>query len=139
MADPKQTLIKSIPLFAGLGGREIERIARLMDEVDVPAGKVLMEQGGRGAEMFVVVSGRFSVARDGQTIATSGPGDTIGEIALLSEGPRTATVTAIEPAKLFVVGHREFHSLMDVSPEIRAHMFDELARRLRGLAPDAIY
>ena len=136
--DPKQELLKAVPLFAGLGGRELERIAQLMDTVDVPAGKVLMRQGDHGSEMFVVDRGRFTVERDGRTIAESGPGEVIGEIALISEGPRTATVTAAEPSRVFVAGHREFHALMDVSPEIRSHVFDIRAGRLRTLDPDAV-
>lgn len=137
--DPKIEILKSIPLFSGLAGGELERIARLLDEVDVPAGKVLMRQGELGAEMFIVVSGRFTIERDGRTIAERGPGDSLGEIALLSEGPRTATVTAAEPGRLFVVGHRQFHSLMDLSPAIRLHVLDVLARRLRTLDPDAVH
>jgi len=137
--DPKIEILKSIPLFSGLAGGELERIARLLDEVDVPAGKVLMRQGELGAEMFIVVSGRFTIERDGRTIAERGPGDSLGEMALLSEGPRTATVTAAEPGRLFVVGHRQFHSLMDLSPAIRLHVLDVLARRLRTLDPDAVH
>lgn len=137
--DPKIEILKSIPLFSGLAGGELERIARLLDEVDVPAGKVLMRQGELGAEMFIVVSGRFTIERDGRTIAERGPGDSLGEMALLSEGPRTATVTAAEPGRLFVVGHREFHSLMDGSPTIRLHVLDVLARRLRTLDPEAVH
>jgi len=136
--DPKRELLKTVPLFAGLGGRELGRIAQLMDQVDVRAGQVLMRQGDRGSEMYVVEQGRFTVERGGQTISESGPGDVLGEIALIAEGPRTATVTAVEPSRLFVVGHREFHALMDVSPQIRSHIFDTLASRLRKLDTNAI-
>jgi CRP/FNR family transcriptional regulator, cyclic AMP receptor protein len=135
--DPKLDLLRAIPLFAGLSGQELERIARLVDEVDVPAGKVLMTQGEHGAEMFVVVEGRFTVERNGTVIRECGPGDSLGELALLSEGPRTATVVAAEPGRLLVAGHREFHSLMEVAPEISAKMMDVLARRVRSLDADA--
>ncbi|MBA3875914.1 MAG: hypothetical protein C0498_03090 [Anaerolinea sp.] len=137
--DPKVELLKSIPLFSGLAGRELERIAQLLDEVDVPADKVLMRQGEIGAEMFIVLSGRFNVERDGRSLGVRGRGETLGEIALVSEGPRTATVTAAEPGRLLVAGHREFHSLMDVSPAIRLHILDVLARRLRALDLDAVH
>lgn len=137
--DPKIELLKSIPLFSGLDGRELERIAQLMDEVDVPAGKVLMRQGELGAEMFIVLSGRFNVERDGRSLGERGRGDTLGEISLLSEGPRTATVTAADPSRLLVVGHRAFHSLMQVSPTIRLHILDVLARRLRALDRDGVH
>ena len=137
--DPKLVLLKSIPLFGRLGSRELERLGQLFDEVDVPAGQVLMRQGQNGAEMFVVASGRLSVERNGALLADRGPGDVIGEIALLSEVPRTATVTATEPCRLFVLGHREFHTLMDEQPGIRLQILDGLARRIAALEIDAAH
>ncbi|HEX7951296.1 MAG TPA: cyclic nucleotide-binding domain-containing protein [Candidatus Limnocylindrales bacterium] len=118
-------------IFSGMGRRELEQVAQLMDEVDVPAGKVLMRQGETGKEMFVVVQGRVSVERDGKVVAESGPGSAMGEIALLSEGPRTATVTTLEPSRLLVAGHREFHSLMDQHPSVRLCVLNGLANKLR--------
>ena len=134
--DPKLDLLHSIPLFSRLGRREIERLGQLVDEIDVPAGQVLMRQGDQGSEMFVLAFGRVRVERDGQMLAERGPGDVIGEIALLSEGPRTATVTTVDPARLFVVAHREFHALMDEMPSIRLAVLDALAHRLRNLETD---
>lgn len=138
-SDPKLDLLHSIPLFSRLGRREIERLGQLFDEIDVPAGQVLMRQGDRGSEMFVVASGRVRVDRDGQVLAERGPGSVVGEIALLSEGPRTASVTTVDPARLFVIAHREFHSLMDEMPSIRLAVLDELAHRLRVLETDAAH
>ena len=137
--DPKLELLRSIQLFARLGPREIERLGQLFDEVDVPAGKVLMRQGQSGGEMFVVATGRLAVERDGVHIADRGPGDVIGEIALLSEGPRTATVTTAEACQLFVLGHREFHTLMNEQPAFRLQILDSLARRIRALEVDAAH
>ncbi len=137
--DPKLDLLHSIPLFAGLGSRELQRLGQLFDQVDVPAGKVLMRQGQTGGEMFVVVGGRLTVERDGAIIADRGPGDVVGEIALLSEGPRTATVTASEPCQLFVLGHREFHTLMNEQPAFRLQILDGLAKRIRALEVDAAH
>lgn len=131
MSDPKVDLIASVSIFSGMGRRELEQVAQLMDEVDVPAGKVLMRQGETGKEMFVVVQGRVSVERDGKVVAESGPGSAMGEIALLSEGPRTATVTTLEPSRLLVAGHREFHSLMDQHPSVRLCVLNGLANKLR--------
>lgn len=135
--DPKLDLLHSIPLFARLGGADLERLGRLADEIDVPAGKVLMRQGERGYEAFVVASGRVVVERGGRTIADRGPGMMVGEIALISDTPRTATVTAVEPSRLFVIGRREFHALMDEQPTIRLAVLDELAHRLNALDIDA--
>ncbi len=136
-ADPKLDRLRSVPLFSGLGSREIEHLGQLTDEVDVAAGHVLMRQGDRGNEMFLVVSGKVSVERDGRVLGERGAGTVLGEIALLAETPRTATVTALEPSRLFVVGHREFHSLMDQMPSVRTAVLEVLASRIAALDPDA--
>jgi len=136
--DPKVDLLRSIPLFEGLGERELEQIARLVDEVDVPAGRVLMRQGEPGSEMFIIVSGSFTIDRNGHVIRECGAGAALGELAILSEGPRSATVTANEPGRLLAVGHREFHALLDVAPEIARHLLVNLARQLRALDEDAV-
>jgi CRP/FNR family transcriptional regulator, cyclic AMP receptor protein len=135
--DQKLELLKGVPLLAGLGRREIEEVGRLAEEVDVSAGHVLMRQGGSGSEFFVIVDGTVRIEQNGGTIATLGPGDFLGEIALVDDGPRTATATTESASKLLVVGHREFHSLMDQFPTIRTCVLQELAARVRRLDPAA--
>jgi CRP-like cAMP-binding protein len=135
-SDPKTDLLRSVSLFATLGKRELEAVGQLADTVDVKGGHVLMRQGDTGREMFVIATGSVAVERNGREIARLGPGDVVGEIALLSEGPRTATVTTLEPSTVFVLAHREFHSLMEQSAEVRRCVFDELARRIRNLDAD---
>jgi CRP-like cAMP-binding protein len=134
--DVKLDLLRTVPLFADLGRKELEAVGRLADTVDVPADKVLMREGQSGAEMFVIASGSVIVERDGREVARLGQGKVVGEIALLSEGPRTATVTTAEPSTLFVLGHREFHTLLADSAEVRRCVFDELARRIRAVETD---
>jgi CRP-like cAMP-binding protein len=138
-SDPKVDLIASVPLFKGLGRKELEQIATLLEEVDVPAGKVLMRQGETGSEMFVVVSGRFRIERDGRFLRELGPGSAIGEMALLAEGKRNATVTASEASRLLVAGHREFHSLMDAHATIRLGILESLAEKVRWLDEAGIH
>ncbi len=133
MSDAKVDLIKSVSLFTGMGRRELEQVAQLMEEVEVPAGKVLMREGQTGNEMFVIAKGRVSVERNGKVIAERGPGSALGEISLLAEGPRTATVTAIEPSILLYAAHREFHSLMDQHPSVRMCILEGLAAKVRAL------
>lgn len=135
--DEKLDLLRTVPIFAGLGRREIERLGQLCDEVDLPAGRVLMRQGESGGEAIVIVEGRARVERDGRTVAERTSGDVIGEISLLGEGPRTATVTLTEPSRLLVIGHREFHTLMDEMPSVRLTILSALAQRIRELEPDA--
>ncbi len=137
--DEKLELLKSIPLFAGFGRHELERLGMLTDRVDLPAGRVLMRQGETGHEMFVIVHGRAQIERDGHLIAERGDGDMVGEIALVDTGPRTATVTLTEPSQLLVVGHRDFHSLMEEMPTVRTRVLESLARRVRHLEPDAVH
>lgn len=135
--DEKLELLKSIPLFAGFGRRELERLGQLTDLVDLPEGRVLMRQGESGSEAFVIMEGRARVERDGRLVAERTNGEVVGEIAILDEGRRTATVTLTAPSRLLVIGHRDFHALMEEMPEVRLKVLSELARRVRGLEPDA--
>lgn len=137
--DPKVAMLAKIPLFARCGKRELEAIAQLMDEVEAPAGKVLMRQGESGAEMFFVASGAVDVERDGRVVKRGITGEAIGEMALVSEGPRSATVTTTEATRLLVLAHREFHSLMDGHPGVRAQVMDGLAGRIRELEGDTAH
>ncbi|HEY7132462.1 MAG TPA: cyclic nucleotide-binding domain-containing protein [Candidatus Limnocylindrales bacterium] len=134
--DEKLELLKRTPLLAGLGRRDIEEVGRLADEVDLKAGHVLMRQGDPGREFFVVIEGEVSVERDGRHVAKVGPGGFVGDIALVTERPRTATVTTTEPSRFLVVGHREFHTLMDQYPSIRMSVLESMAIMLRDLEPD---
>lgn len=139
MADnPKQELLQRVPLFAQCRGEPLELILRLADEVDVPDGYTLMRQGNIAQEFFLIVEGHVRVERDGAAVATLGSGDFLGEIALLSEGRRTATAVAEGPAKLLVITHRGFNSLLDSSPAIRTAVLESLASRLQSLDPDAV-
>ena len=137
--DQKLELLKRVPLLEGLGRREIEEVGRLAEEIDLPAGHVLMRQGGSGTEFFVIIDGTVRIDRDGAPIKTLGPGDFLGEIALIDDGPRTATATTESPAKMLVVGHREFHSLMDQFPSIQVCVLQALAQRVRNLDANAAH
>jgi CRP/FNR family cyclic AMP-dependent transcriptional regulator len=136
MADAKLEMLRAVPLFRDLGRKDLEMVGRLADTVEVPEGKVLMREGESGSEMYVVGTGSVSVVRGGREVARLGPGHVVGEIAILSKGPRTATVTAAEPSTLYVVAHREFNTLMADSAEVRRCVMDEMARRLRGHETD---
>ena len=137
--DPKIDLIASVPLFGACGGPDLQRIAQLLDEVDLPADRVFVRQGDPGREMFSIASGRVVIERDGKVISERGPGAVIGEMALLSEGPRTATVRTLEPTRVFVAAHREFHSLMEAHPTIRMRVLEGLADKIRGLDEASVH
>jgi CRP/FNR family transcriptional regulator, cyclic AMP receptor protein len=129
--DEKLEHLKRVPLFARMGTRELERLGQLADEVEVGLDSVLAEQGATGSEFFIVLDGRVMVLDGNTPLATLGPGDFFGEIALIESVPRTATVRAEGIVRLLVIGHREFHALMDEFPSVRAAVLDALAERLR--------
>lgn len=135
--DEKLELLRRIPLFATCNRKQVARLSQLADEVAVPDGKVLMRQGETGSEMMVIVSGAVRIERDGKVLNTLARGDFFGEIALLEQGPRTATAIAQGPTMLLVIGHREFHSVMEEFPGFAAEVLRALARRIRTLEPDA--
>jgi CRP-like cAMP-binding protein len=137
MADRKVDLLRRVPLFAGLGDGDLREVARLADEVDVPAGTALTREGQLGHEFFVIVEGRARVDRNGRKVNELGPGDFLGEIALIDGRPRSATVTTEEPTRLLVLAHREFHSLLDDFPKIEGQVLQALADRVRQADPEA--
>jgi CRP-like cAMP-binding protein len=137
--DEKIELLKATPLLAALSRKDIEAVGRLADEVDVKAGHVLMREGDIGREFFVVIDGEIRIDRAGQTVRTIGPGAFVGDIALITERPRTATATAATDARLLVLAHREFHTLLDQFPAIRMSVLESVALRLRDLEPDVAH
>lgn len=137
--DEKLEKLRRVPIFANLGNRELERLGALTDEVDLPAGRVLMRQGDRGEELFVLMRGAASVERDGVVVAERLPDEFVGEIALVDGGPRTATVTLTEDSALLVVGRRQFQQLLEEFPEVRLQVLEALAQRVRSAETDAVH
>jgi CRP/FNR family transcriptional regulator, cyclic AMP receptor protein len=126
----KVELIKQVPLFANCSKHELEEIAHIADEIDLNEGKEMTREGSRGREFFVLLEGNADVTKDGQSINKLGAGDFFGEIALVSDTPRTATVTATSPVRALVITDRSFRRLLDESPEIQRKVLVELAERL---------
>ncbi len=126
----KVELIKRVPLFAHCGKRELEQIAQIADEIDLNDGKVMIREGARGREFFVLLEGSAEVTKNGERINTLGSGDFFGEIALVSDSPRTATVTATSPVRTLVITDRSFRRLLENSPEIQLKVLSALAERL---------
>ena len=126
----KTDLLKSVPLFEHCSRRDLGKIAEITDERDVEAGKVLITEGDRGREFFVIISGEVEVRRKGRKVATLGAGTYFGEIALLSQQPRTATVTAVAPLRVLVIADRDFVDLLDEIPELWLKVARSLAERV---------
>jgi CRP/FNR family cyclic AMP-dependent transcriptional regulator len=137
--DQKLELLGRVPLFGGCKAPDLEEIGKLADEVDVPAGHTLMTEGATAQEFFVIIDGSLRVERGGTEVAKLGPGDFVGEIGLVDGRPRTATVKAETAARLFVIGHREFHSLLETHPGIQLEILQALAKRVRQLQPEGIH
>ena len=127
----KVKLLQRVALFEGLSSRQLAQVARLVDEVNVAAGKRLAMAGQTGRELFVIVEGR-ALARTarGRTVQL-GPGQFFGEMSLLDGGPRSATVEASTPMRLLVIGYREFWQLLAESPLIAKQIMRVLSNRLR--------
>jgi CRP/FNR family transcriptional regulator, cyclic AMP receptor protein len=126
----KVELIKRVPLFSHCSKKELGLIARIADEIDLPEGKTLMREGDRGREFFVLVEGSAEVRRANRKVSTLGGGDFFGEIALVSQRPRTATVTTTSPARTLVVTEQSFRSLLDRAPDVQRKVLQALADRV---------
>ena len=122
-------LIDSVPLFEDTPRKVRRAAARWADELDVPAGTVVVRDGDYAREFFVIVDGTAEVVKAGETVATLGPGDFFGEIALLVTDLRTASVVAATPLRLLVVAPREFRTMLDASPEIAGRIRAAAAQR----------
>jgi CRP/FNR family transcriptional regulator, cyclic AMP receptor protein len=134
--DMKVESLKRAPLFAGLSRKELVQLARLSDDVEVPAGRVLCKEGDRGREFFILVEGEVDVASKGRRLATLGAGDFVGEISLLEPTPRTATVTAKTPVRFFVLTPKDFNQMLEENPSVERKVLRALARRLLELSRD---
>ena len=128
----KSELIGNVRLFSNCNKRELARIASLVEEVDAPKGKVIVRQGDPGRECFVVADGKARATIRGKGSVALGPGSFFGEMSLLDQGPRSATVTAETDMHLLVLGSREFSSLVDEVPTVALRMMRGLAERLRA-------
>lgn len=129
--DTKDLDLSKIWLFSTCTGRELRTIRRALDEVTVPANRVLTEEGTIGKEFFLIVDGRASVRRNGRKIATLGPGQYFGELALIDRRPRSATVVSDTPMTLLVLGQRQFNGVLDAAPPIARKLLFAMATRLR--------
>jgi CRP-like cAMP-binding protein len=125
--------LASIPLFKSLNRKELAKIAKGSDELNVAQGKVLTEQGHSAREAFVIVEGEAAVEVSGKEIARLGPGAHFGELALLDGGPRTATVRAVSDLTLLVISQQAFFSLLDEVPGLSRKILSTMASIIRDL------
>jgi CRP/FNR family cyclic AMP-dependent transcriptional regulator len=124
--------LAQVPLFSACSRKDLQQVAKRAEDVNVEPGKILVSEGSAGHEFFVIVEGTAKVSRHGQPVATLGPGQFFGDLALLDHAPRNATVTAESPMELVVLGQREFSGLIDDVPGFAAKLLAGLAARLRA-------
>ncbi|MGI8710698.1 MAG: Crp/Fnr family transcriptional regulator [Acidimicrobiales bacterium] len=125
--------LAEIPMFSALSQRDLGRIAKASNEITVDAGRLLVDQGDAGREAFIIISGSATVKRNGRKVGTVGPGDAIGEMALLDHGPRTASVTADTEVTALVLTAREFGGVVEEVPSLAQKILAQLAGRVREL------
>jgi CRP-like cAMP-binding protein len=126
----KMDLLKRVPLFSGCSKKELGSLALSADELDLNEGHVLTREGRPAREFFVLVEGTVRVTRDGRELADLGAGDWFGEIALLTNTPRTATVTATSPVRVLVITDRSFRRVVQDMPSIAVKVLASVGERL---------
>ncbi len=133
--DAKVEFISRVPLFERCSKRELTAIAGLADQVEAPEGRVLAREGELGREFFVLVDGTVEVRKGAQQLAMLRAGDFFGEIALVSNRPRMATVETVSPVRALVVSSRDFWTLLDESPRTQRKILQAVGDRLAQIVP----
>ncbi|HSG12589.1 MAG TPA: cyclic nucleotide-binding domain-containing protein [Gaiellaceae bacterium] len=128
--DAKAKLISGVPLFAGLSKRELAQVSAIADELDFGSGKTLIREGDAGREFFILLEGSADVTLKGKVLATHGPGAFFGEVALMCDTPRIATVKTTSPSRALVITDRDFRTLVKTSPGIALKVLEAVGRRL---------
>jgi CRP-like cAMP-binding protein len=134
--DTKAEALGRCTLFQGLTKDELKDLAKLTEDLEVDEGKVLCREGETAQEFFVIIDGEAEASKDGRPIRTMSDGDFFGEIALLEDVPRTATVTAKTPLRFFVLTRQSFWSLLERQPEVERKVLRELAKRVVATSDD---
>jgi CRP/FNR family transcriptional regulator, cyclic AMP receptor protein len=125
--------LSQVNLFQHFNKKQLERVAAAGDHITVPAGKVLFHQDQSGSDAFIVLTGDVQIERNGKKVALLGPGQLIGELSLLDQGVRTATVTCATDCDILVLSRPRFMALIDDLPALQRPLLASLAQRLRDL------
>ena len=134
--DAKVELLKRVPLFADCSKTELRALAKSTDEIDLREGTVMTREGRPGREFFVLIEGTARVTRDGRQVAELKGGDWFGEIALITNRPRTATVTATSAVDVLVLTDRRFRTAVETMPTIALKVLSSVGERLGHDAQD---
>jgi CRP-like cAMP-binding protein len=125
-------------MFSACSGAQLRTIRKAIEEVEVPADRVLCEEGTLGREFFFIVSGTASVRRKGRKVATLQAGRYFGELSLLDRKPRSATIVSETPMTLLVLEQRRFNGLLDDMPTLSHKLLVAMSQRLRDADAKAL-
>ena len=131
MADELVESLKRVPIFAGVRDKELGRLVKAMRDSRFNEGEVITTEGRSGVGFFLIEDGNATVSLRGEIVRTLGPGDHFGEIALIDEGPRSATVTASTDLRCRGLAAWEFKSFVQEHPEVAWPLLETMASRLR--------
>lgn len=130
VADPDLELLKRVTVFSVLNDEERERFAQAADRSEHVPGEALTEQGVMGHRFHLIVQGAAEVTRDGEKVASLGPGDFVGELGLLGGGASTATVRCTDPTLCLTLQREEFWAVLEEEPAIALRILEVVCRRL---------
>lgn len=132
-SDEKIEYLSKVPMFSACNQKELRKLAGAVDRVEVPKGEVLMAEGTPGHDFFLIVDGKAKITLRDKTLATLGPGEFVGEMALLDQGPRSATAVAQTPMTLLVLTARDFSRILEEVPVVTKKIMKGMAGRLRTI------
>jgi CRP-like cAMP-binding protein len=128
---PHEEFLARVPIFSGCTPEEVAAIAAVAQESFYDAGQIVVTQGTPGQAFYLVMEGRVEYLRDGSVLGSFGPGEFFGEMSLLDEAPRSATVRAVEPTGCLMLSSWDFKALLMKKPEIAIKLLEVLSRRIR--------
>jgi len=133
MQDPMDMvfLLKSVPLFAGLSGEQLLPLADIVQRVSFERGDVVFEQGQPGSHVYLILRGGVEVIHDGERVANLGVKECFGEMALLDQGARSASIRCLDDAELWAISRDDFQDLLDLHPALAKGVITVLTARLR--------
>jgi CRP-like cAMP-binding protein len=134
VSDQRLDRLRKVPLFGGCSDKELQFIASHVEDVDIESGKTLCQKGESGGDFFVILEGKAEVDT-GTSKKTLGPGDFFGEIALIDDGPRTATVRSVTPMRSLVLSHDQFRDVLRQNADITVKVLRAVTERLRAATP----
>lgn len=129
----KTARIEKLPLFRDCSHKELAAVADVLVEEEIEPGAVLTREGQDGGTAYIIVEGHAEVVREGHTLASVGPGEIVGELSLLDQQPRIATVQAVTALRMLAFSHDDFAKLMATVPELSQALLSVLAKRVRDL------